>query len=110
MKKEPQLKFKNQEDKTLAMEQFSGLKHHPAWQRITDYYKRKIEYIDQVLRGEIQKDDGTPLIIDINDLKLWQAKRNMAIQFMNLPDILSEFMEASQGMNINLDPYKPLTR
>lgn len=107
MKKEPKLKFKSEEDRNLAIEEFTNLRHHPAWVRIIGYYQKKVEYIDEVLRGEIKNDDGTPLIKDLHDLELWQKRRNMAIQFMNLPDILTEFIERSEGMNVNFDPYQP---
>ena len=95
---EPKLKFKNDGDKLKALDEFEGLKSHPGWKRIVDYYDRKIKYLELLLaEGEI---------VDINELKLIRARRNMAIQFRNLPDIMQEFMQASKGTEVNLDPYE----
>jgi hypothetical protein len=98
MAKEPTLKFKNDSDKMQALDEFEGLKHQPGWKRIIDYYDRKIKYLEfQLAEGEIS---------DINELKLIRARRNMALQFRNLPDIIKEFMEKSKGNEIDLDPYE----
>lgn len=98
MAKEPNLKFKNDSDKLKALDEFEGLKHQPGWKRIVEYYDRKIKYLEQLLaEGEIA---------DINDLKLIRVRRNMAIQFRNLPDIIKEFMEAAKGNDVILDPYE----
>lgn len=97
MKKEPTLSFKSKEDKNLAADEFQVLKNLPAWKRIIDYYDRKIRYLEKLLyEGELK---------DMNELKLIRARRNMAIQFRNLPDILVEFLTATEGNKINLDPY-----
>lgn len=98
MAKEPTLKFKNDNDKLQALDEFEGLKSHPAWKRIIDYYDRKIKYLEYLLaEGEV---------VDINQLKLIRARRNMAIQFRNLPDIIQEFMEKAKGVEVDLDPYE----
>lgn len=96
-KAEPTLKFKNDSDKLKALDEFEGLKNHPGWKRIIAYYDGKIKYLEFLLaEGEVK---------DIPELKLLRAKRNMAIQFRNLPDIIQEFMQKAQGNEVELDPY-----
>jgi hypothetical protein len=96
--KEPTLKFKNDNDKEQALNEFEGLKNHPAWKRLVEYYDRKIKYLESILNeGEIA---------DMNELKLIRARRNMAIQFRNLPDIIQEFMNKAKGNMVNFDPYE----
>ncbi len=106
MAKEPVLKFKNDTDKASALEEFQNLKNQPGWKRLVEYYDRKIEWLQKVINGDIANEDGTSIIKNKEELDLWRAKRNMALQFRNLPDILMEFIEAAEGREVNLDPYE----
>lgn len=97
-KLEPQFKFKSQSDREQAESEFANLKNQAGWQRLIKYYDEKIKYFDIILaEGEIE---------DIPQLKLIRARRNMAIQFRNLPDIILEFLEKSEGFTPELDPYE----
>lgn len=106
MKKEPQLSFKNKSDKATALEEFSSLKNHPGWKRLVVYYDNKIEWLQKIINGDVASDDGLSIVDSVAKLELYRARRNMAIQFKNLPDILIEFIEVNSGNKINLDPFE----
>ncbi len=96
-KKEPQLKFNNESEREQATVEFLNLKNQAGWQRIIKYYEEKVKYLESLLaEGDIK---------DIPELKLIRARRNMAIQFMNLPDLILEFIERKEGVSPDLDPY-----
>src|SRR5690348_12180685 len=98
VKKEPLVTFKSKEEAIQVVEELAQLKRFPGWQRIVTYYDKKIVYLEHLLyEGEIK---------DIAELQLIRARRNMAIQFRNLPDLLVEFLEAAEGEKINLDPFE----
>lgn len=105
-KEEPKLKFKSDTDRNAAIEEFQNLKTQPGWRRLVDYYDRKTNWIQSVINGDIKNDDGTNIINSKEELDLWRAKRNMAIQFRNLPDIILESMELSEGRTVELDPFE----
>jgi hypothetical protein len=104
-KKEPKLNFKSKADKSNAIDEFTNLKNHPAWKRVIEYYDKKIEWLEKIIDGDITNDDGTGIIQTIEELKLFRARRNMAQQFRNLPDILIEAAQAAEGKQIDFDPY-----
>jgi len=92
--------FKNKEEALLVREHLLELSKTLGWKHIHDYFIRKLEYFDQMLReGEIN---------DIHELKRIRDRRNITEQFMNLPDILASFVEASGGVDIEFDPYEKL--
>lgn len=94
---EPNIKFKNEDEAKLASAQFSELKQHPAWTRIYRFMEEKIKFIDFQLReGKIDS---------IDQLERLRDKRNLAEQFMNLPDIIVEFVRQSGGKELKFDPY-----
>lgn len=105
MKREPKLHFKSNDEKQMASEEFMGLKNHPGWKRIIVYYDKKIDWLQKIINGDIKKDDGTDMVQSKEDLELYRSRRNMALQFRNLPDILIEAIEVSQSRNITFDPY-----
>lgn len=105
-KKEPKLSFKSKADKRSAREDFHNLLSHPAWQRIAKYYDGKIAYLEQVINGDIKKEDGTSMIKTIDELERYRDKRNMAMQFINLPDILIGQEEINDSKPIEFDPFE----
>lgn len=97
-KVEPTLKFKNDSDKLKALDEFEGLKSHPGWKRIVVYLDAKIKFLEYLLaEGDIN---------DINQMRLIRARRNITIQFRNLPDVIQEFTQAATGNEVELDPYE----
>jgi len=97
-KQEPTLKFKSDSDKLLALDEFEGLKNHPGWKRIVKFYSQKVEFLEELLaEGEIE---------DIPHLKLVRTRRNMSLQFINLPDIIQELMNDTEKNEVDLDPYE----
>lgn len=106
MKQEPKLTFKSNNDKIQAQEELINLRNHSAWKRITEYYDRKIEWLEKIINGDIGNDDGTSIISTMDELKYYRMRRNMAQQFRNLPDILIEMIDAAEGKEIDFDPYE----
>lgn len=105
MPKEPKFKYKNDNDRLSAIEELQNLQNQPGWKRLITYYDKKIEWLQKVINGDVTNEDGTSIIKTKEELDLWRARRNMALQFRNLPTILIEFSEMNEGKEINLDPY-----
>lgn len=105
-KNEPKLSFKGKQDKITAIDEFTNLKNHPAWKRIIAYYDKKIEWLQKIIDGDIANDDGTSIIQNMEDLRIYRARRNITQQFRNLPDILIEAAQAAEGKAIDFDPYE----
>lgn len=105
-RKEPGVKFKGKRDKQSAKEDFINLLNHPAWQRITTFYDQKISYLEKILNGDEKNEDGTDIIVSIDDLKRYRDKRNMALQFRNLPDIFIAQEEIAEIQDPNFDPFE----
>jgi hypothetical protein len=99
MAKEPKLEFKNKDEERSAKEDFTNLLNHPGWQRVVKYYDQKIEYLEHLILEDKEA------IQSVNDLKLLRARRNMAMQFRNLPDIIMA-KEELEIPEINLDPFE----
>ena len=97
MKKEPKLTFKSEPDKSQAIDEFTGLKNHPAWIRVIAYYDKKIEWLQKIIDGDDKNEDGTSVIQTMEDLRYYRTRRNMAQQFRNLPDILIDAAQAAEG-------------
>lgn len=104
--KEPKLEFKSKKELRSAKEDFQNLLNHPAWQRIIKYYDEKIKYFEKILNGDIKKDDETEYIQSMNDLQRYRDRRNMALQFRNLPEILIGIEEFNETKEPDFDPFE----
>lgn len=96
-KTEPKLEVKDN-DRVLVEEEMLNLKNSAGWKRLESYYDGKIKWL------ELQLAEGD--IADIEELKLLRARRNMAIQFRNLPELIIEFVQKGEGAAPDLDPYQ----
>lgn len=103
--KEPQLEYASKADERSAREDFENLKNHPAWQRIVAFMDEKIEFYEKILTGDIKADDGASMIKTIDELERYRDKRNLAMQFRNLPEIITT-QEELNNTEPNLDPYE----
>ncbi len=92
-------------DRILVEEEMLNLQNSPGWMRLVKFYDEKIEWIEKVINGDVKSDDGQSIIQSKDELERWRDKRNMAIQFRNLPEILVTVARKEQGEPIDLDPY-----
>ncbi len=106
MSKEPKFEVKNEKEKLHVIDEIQGLRNHPGWSRLVEYYDRKIKWLETVINGDVKDDEGKPMIGSMEQLDLYRARRNMAMQFRNLPDILVEALQAAEGNAVQFDPYE----
>ncbi len=104
--KEPKFVVKNEKEKLHVIDEIQGLRNHPGWSRLVEYYDRKIKWLETVINGDVRDDEGKTLIKSMEELELYRARRNMAIQFRNLPDILVEALQVAEGKMVQFDPYE----
>jgi len=106
MTKEPKFTVKNEAEKNHVIDEIQGLKNHPGWSRLVEYYDKKIKWLETVINGDVKDDEGKPMIQSMEQLDLYRARRNMAMQFRNLPDILVEALQVAEGKAVQFDPYE----
>lgn len=93
----PDITFKDKNEQMTVAQQLSELKNHAGWKQLQVYLTEKIKYFDYLLQnGEIKT---------LGELSLIRYRRNLTEQFVNLPEILTAFIEAN-NKEIKFDPYE----
>lgn len=95
-KKEPKLSFSNEKEEEKSILALKTLSKMEGWSIITSFLMEKVKYYrDYLDSGEIKDMAEYHRIID---------KKTITEQFINLPEILSEFKQINSE-KIQFDPY-----
>ena len=93
----PNITFKDKNEQMTVAQQLLELRTHAGWMQLQKYLNEKIKYFDYLLQqGEIKT---------LAELSLIRYRRNLTEQFVNLPEILTAFIEAN-NREIKFDPYE----
>lgn len=96
---EPAMTFDSNEELAIAREELQAMKNTPGWRRVARFLSGKAKFYQAQLNGDQSGCD------DMEDIKRTRKLRNIALQIMNLPDILVEQERLSSGEDIRIDPF-----
>lgn len=95
--KEPTLQPNSTDEAKQIKEELTNLKNQAGWKRFIAFLDGKIKFYEtQILDNKVDK---------LYDLDLYKAKRNIAIQLRNFPDLIIEKIDVEMSVP-DLDPFE----
>lgn len=105
-KKDSTVTFKDANELERAKAELENLWQSAGWKRLQGILDEKIDYLTKVINGDVQDENGS-IIKSMEDLRVYRVRRDITINFRNLPDIISGMIDMGKGIDIDeiLDPY-----
>lgn len=90
--------YTSEQEAAIVIAQYKQLLNHPAWQKIVDFYKKKIAiYQEELLSKDLES---------IDELQRLRTKILLCTQMINLPEILIGQIELNKDSEeVVFDPF-----